>query len=78
MPRGRTDLGSGEYDNWLASRGKHQEVRDRHIERKAKGYEGWHFGLGDRPVKTNSKEDFKRELERRGLMLKDDVKRRLK
>ena len=78
--RGRTDLASSEYDDWLARKGKGREVKQRHEERRRanKGYKGWHFGLGDRPVHTKNKEEFKRELERRGLMMRDDVRRELR
>ena len=50
------------------------------MERKSanRGYEGWHFGLGDEPVECRDKEDFKRELEKRGLMMRDDIKRNLR
>ena len=78
--RGRTDLASMEYDEWLAEHKKWRELRKRHIERRNanKGYEGWHFGLGDYPVRVRDKDEFKRELERRGLMMRDGVKKELK
>jgi len=78
MPRGKTDLTSNEYDSYLASKGKHRELAKRNAERKSKGYKGWHFGLGDKPVFTRNKEEFKRELNRRGLVMKDDVARDLR
>lgn len=78
--RGRVDLASVDYDDWLTQHKKGREVRIRHDERKKanKGYTGWHFGLGDAPIRTRNKEEFKRELDKRGLMMKDDVKRELK
>ena len=80
MGRGDTSLGSSEYDDYLSSKGKGRELRDRHIQRRKanKGYEGWHFGLGEKPVRTRDKAEFKRELEKRGLLMKDDVNRNLK
>uniref|UniRef100_A0A6M3KVY2 Uncharacterized protein n=1 Tax=viral metagenome TaxID=1070528 RepID=A0A6M3KVY2_9ZZZZ len=77
---GRTDLDNHQYDNWLAKNKKEKELRERHRERQTanKGYEGFHFGLGDKPVYTRDKDEFKRELAKRGLMMRDDVKRDLK
>lgn len=86
MGRGNTDLSSSEYDNYLASKGKsnkgaRQELEQRRVERKmahsADGV-GWHFGIGDAPVKATSREDLKKKLNERGLMLRDDVKRELR
>ena len=80
MARGSTKLDNPEYDDYLAKHGKDKELRRRHIERKCanKGYEGWHFGLGDKPVYTKDKDAFKRELKRRNLLMRDDVRRNLK
>lgn len=80
MGRGDTSLASTEYDGYLASKGRVRELKDRHRERKTanKGYEGWHFGLGEKPVHTRDKVEFKRELEKRGLMMGEDVRRNLK
>lgn len=77
---GKYDLDNQEYDDYLAKNKKERELRARQIERRNanKGYEGWHFGLGEKPIKTRNKEEFKRELEKRGLMMRDDVKRRLR
>ena len=77
---GDKSLASHEYDNYLAQNKKERELRERHIERKNanKGYEGWHFGIGDKPVYTKDKTEFKKELEKRGLMMRDDVKRQLR
>ncbi|KKN51709.1 hypothetical protein LCGC14_0619960 [marine sediment metagenome] len=74
---GKYGLDNYDYDNWLADRGKHKEVRERHVERKSKDYSGWHWGLGDKPVKVRDKEELKRELDKRGLVLRDDVKKPL-
>jgi hypothetical protein len=80
MGRGDTSLASTEYDDHLSKNKKERELRERHIERRNanKGYEGWHFGLGDKPVHTKDKEAFKRELDKRGLVMRDDVKRKLR
>lgn len=80
MARGNTGLESREYDNWLAKNKKEGELRQRQVERRNanKGYSGWHFGIDDKPVYTKDKNEFKRELEKRGLMMRDDVKRSLK
>jgi len=77
------ELTNYEYDNWLASRSNksrsaRDELKARTRSRRSKGYEGWHFGLGDTPVYTRDKTEFKRELEKRNLMLRDDVRKELK
>lgn len=78
--RGRTDLSNSEYDEYLAKNKRHRELQERHIERKNanKGYEGWHFGIGNTPVKCKDKEEFKRALSTRGLVMRDEVKKDLK
>lgn len=77
---GKYDLDNAEYDDYLSSKGKEKELRSRHLERRNanKGCKGWHFGLGEKPVHCKNKEDFKRELGKRGLMLEDDVRKRLR
>jgi hypothetical protein len=77
---GNKGLDSAEYDHWLAKNHKERELRERHIERRNanKGYEGYHFGLGGTPVYTKDKDEFKQELSKRGLVMRDDVKRDLK
>ncbi len=77
----KKDLADREYDQWLVKNKKERELRDRNVERRNanKGIEGWHFGLDEKgPVHTRNKEEFKRELDKRGLILRDDVRRRLK
>lgn len=78
MGRGKTDLSSYEYDEFLASKKKFRELRDRNNQRRSKGFEGWHFGLGETPVHTKNKEEFKHELDKRGLMMRDEVRRDLR
>ena len=80
MPRGDTSLANPEYDNYLASQGKEGELRERRTARKNanKGYAGWHFGIGDKPVHTKDKAEFKKALKDRGLMMRDDVKKPLR
>lgn len=80
MARGSTRLDNPEYDKWLAKNKKGRELKARHAERKGanKGYRGWHFGLGDNPVYTKDKGDFQRALKERGLMMKDDVRKKLR
>lgn len=79
-------LASSDYDNYLArkagdSRSARQELAQRHSDRRnahdGEG-KGWHFGLGNEPVKANSKEEFKHELNKRGLMLATDVRKDLR
>ena len=72
---GKYDLDNQDYDDFLAGRGREKELRQRHVARKKanKGYAGYHFGLGEKPVHCKDKADFKRELDKRGLMMKDDV-----
>ena len=55
-------------------------MRERNTERRNanKGVEGWHFGIDEKPVYTRDKAEFKRELAKRNLMMKDDVRRNLK
>ena len=77
MARGNTDLSSKEYDQWLAKEGKTRELRERKSERQraSKDYDGYHFGIDPNgPVRTRDKEEFRRELNKRGLMMADDVK----
>ncbi len=73
---GKYDLDNQEYDDHLAKNGKEKELRQRHIERQSanKGYKGYHFGLGEKPVYCKDKAEFKRELDKRGLMMADDRK----
>ncbi len=86
MGRGNTDLTSTAYDQHLSkkaltSRSARQELKQRQSERRnahdgdGKGY---HFGLGDKVVKVDSKEHFKHELDKRGLMLESDVRKNLR
>ena len=84
MGRGNTDLNSYEYDKHLASKGTRvakQELKQRTIDRRrahdSSGI-GYHFGLGDAPVRVESKEHFKKVLDQRGLMLATDVKKNLR
>lgn len=79
--RGDTSLKSIEYDHWLAANKKEGELRRRHDERRLanKGYEGYHFGIDPNgPVYTKDKAEFRRELDKRGLIMKDDVKKNLR
>ena len=77
---GNRDLDNSAYDSWLAENGRAKELRARKIERKNsnKGYKGWHFGIDDKPVYTRDKEEFKRELAKRGLLMRDDVRKGLR
>jgi len=86
MGRGKTDLSSNDYDQYLSSKGKSsrtarqelaQRSKDRRNAHDSNGV-GYHFGLGDDVVKVTSKEHLKKELDRRGLMLEVDVKKNLK
>jgi len=87
MGRGNTDLSSNEYDSFLTSKAAsgsksaRQELQQRqHEKRHAHDTAGvgYHFGLGDTPVKIRSKEHLKSELSKRGLMLEVDVKKDLR
>ena len=84
MARGNTDLSSNDYDQHLASKGtreSREELKQRHQDRKRAHKSdgtGWHFGLGDTPVKVERKEDLRKELAKRGLMLEVDVKKNLR
>lgn len=84
--RGSTRLDNPEYDTYLAEKARkgngsaERELRKRNADKKNanKGYEGWHFGIDERPVHTKNKEEFKKALDDRGLMMKDDVRNTLK
>lgn len=86
MGRGNTGLDNYEYDRHLSERSRQsrtarQELEQRTVERRhAHNSEGigYHFGLGDRPVKIESREHLRHELNKRGLMLETDVKKRLR
>lgn len=80
MARGDTSLAGYDYDQWLASNRKETELRKRQVERRNanKGYEGYHFGIDTKPVYAKDKEDFRRKLAERGLVMRDDVRRKLK
>lgn len=77
---GKYSLDNYGYDEHLARNKKEKELIERRKERKLanKGYEGWHFGIDTVPVYTKDKDDFKHELDRRGLVMRDDVKKELK
>ena len=77
---GKYNLDNYEYDEHLAKNKKERELISRRIERKNanKGYEGWHFGIDDKPVYTKDKDEFQKALKDRGLMMRDDVKRNLR
>ena len=76
----KKDLADRAYDDWLAENKKERTLRERNTERRNanKGVEGWHFGIDEKPVYTRDTAEFKRELNRRNLMMKDDVRRNLK
>lgn len=86
MGRGSTGLDNYEYDEYLSSRAqKSRTARHELIQRKVERKEahdgegiGYHFGLGDAPVKITNREHFRRELDKRGLMLAADVKKDLR
>ena len=80
MARGNTGLDSHEYDDWLTEHKKGKELRERHVERRNanKGFEGWHFGIDEKPVFAKDKEDFRKKLAERGLLMRDDVRKELK
>jgi hypothetical protein len=81
MGRGSTGLESSEYDAHLASRGKvsrgaREELEARRVARRTAhdgDGVGWHFGIGDTPVKATSKEHFRQELKQRGLAIASET-----
>ena len=86
MARETRDLTNNNYDNWLAqkaqrSRSARQEIQQRNAERRgahdSEG-RGYHFGIDNNVVKAESKEHFKHELDKRGLMLTTDVHKDLR
>lgn len=80
MGRGNTGLDNIAYDHWLAANHKEKELRARHIERRNanKGYAGYHFGIDEKPIFAKDKEDFRKRLAERGLVMRDDVKKELR
>ncbi len=72
----KKDLADQDYETYLADNKKEKELRSRHQERKSanKGYRGWHFGLGEQPVYCKDKDEFKKALDKRGLLMADDAK----
>lgn len=77
---GKYDLDNFAYDEYLARERKEGELVKRRKERKAanKGYEGWHFGIDEKPIYTKDKDAFKKALDDRGLMMRDDVTKPLR
>lgn len=77
---GKYDLDNQAYDSWLAQNGKERELRKRKVEKRSAndGIRGWHFGIADRPVHAKDRESYRYELKKRGLMLRDDVKKELR
>lgn len=86
MSRGDTSLTNYEYDNHLSSKSKtsrsaRQELEGRKSDRRnahdSYGV-GYHFGIADKVVKVERKEDLRKVLDKNGLMLATDVKKDLK
>ena len=86
MARGNTDLTSNEYDQYLVKKAKtsrtaRQELQQRKHDRKhahdSSGI-GYHFGLDKGVVKVESREHFKHELNKRGLMMEHEVRKDLR
>lgn len=77
---GKYDLDNEAYDQHLAKNKNEKELRSRAKERRNanKGVVGWHFGCGGAPFKTKNVGEFRHELDKQGLMMRDDVKRELK
>lgn len=84
--RESTGLENINYDNYLASKAKssraaRQELFQRKADRKnahdSSGV-GYHFGIDTVPVKAVSKEHFKQELQKRGLMMAHEIKNDLR
>ena len=75
MGRGNTDLDSYEYDDFLSKNKRHRELKERNAERRSAndGVRGWHFGIDEKPVYAKDKEEFRKELSKRGLMIKDEA-----
>lgn len=77
MGRGDTSLANYEYDDWLAKNKKHREVEQRKAERrnahKPDG-SGYHFGIDSVPVKAKDKDDFRKQLAKRGLAIEGEYK----
>ena len=86
MARESTDLDNNNYDQYLTSkaqgsRSARQELQQRKHDRKhahdSSGV-GYHFGLGKEVVKVDSREHFKHELTKRGLMMEHEVRKDLR
>ncbi len=77
---GKYDLDNGAYDQWLASKGKERELRARKAEKRSAntGVKGWHFGVSEKPFHAKDVHEFRQALDKRGCMMRDDVKKELK
>jgi len=76
MPRESTDLSNYNYDTWLSKNKKENELRQRNAERREahkKDMSGWHFGIDTKPVKVKDMQEYKHELSKRGLGIKDEA-----
>lgn len=72
MGYGYTGLDNREYDNFLVKQKNERELLRRKKERREaskKDMSGWHFGLGEQPVKTKNIDEFRKELDKRGLAI---------
>ena len=70
MGRGSTALDSNEYDAYLNKTKNERELLRRKAERKdavKRDGSGWHFGIDSKPVKTKNMDEFRKELDKRGL-----------
>lgn len=75
MGRGSTGLDNYQYDDYLAKNKKERELLQRNAERKGahkKDMSGYHFGIDTKPVKVKDMKEFKEELSKRGLSIKDE------
>ncbi len=77
---GKYDLDNYAYDQHLSRNKKEGELKKRQAERKNAntGVKGWHFGCGEKPFRARNKEEFRHELNKRGLMMRDDVNKNLR
>lgn len=78
--RGNTNLDNYAYDDFLSRTKKKKELRERTIARRDanKGGKGWHFGCSDKPFYTKDVNEFRQELKKRGLVIRDEITKSLR
>lgn len=72
MGTGYTGLDNPEYDKYLADKKDFRRLIERKKDKKAaakRDGSGYHFGIDSVPVKTKNMDEFRKELDKRGLAI---------